>query len=66
LIAFLFEQLATYDVDFSDVRGQESAKQAMTILKVGRATTWNGGFHLDFSAQKDRITLSLVIQSNAT
>lgn len=32
----LFEQFSTYDVDFGDVRGQESAKRAMTLAAAGR------------------------------
>lgn len=32
----LFEQFSVYDVDFGDVRGQESAKRAMTLAAAGR------------------------------
>tara|TARA_R110002049_G_scaffold2750_10_gene22481 strand:+ start:152516 stop:154057 length:1542 start_codon:yes stop_codon:yes gene_type:complete len=32
----LFEQYSSYDVDFGDVRGQESAKRAMTLAAAGR------------------------------
>ncbi|TWU51034.1 Competence protein ComM [Rubripirellula tenax] len=32
----LFEQFSTYDVDFGDVRGQETAKRAMTLAAAGR------------------------------
>jgi magnesium chelatase family protein len=31
----LFEQFSNYDVDFGDVRGQESAKRAMTLAAAG-------------------------------
>ncbi len=31
----LFEQFSVYDVDFGDVRGQESAKRAMTLAAAG-------------------------------
>ena len=31
----LFEQFSEYDVDFGDVRGQESAKRAMTLAAAG-------------------------------
>lgn len=32
----LFEQYSVYDVDFGDVRGQESTKRAMTLAAAGR------------------------------
>ena len=32
----LFEKFSSYDVDFGDVRGQESAKRAMTLAAAGR------------------------------
>ncbi|MFK8114905.1 MAG: YifB family Mg chelatase-like AAA ATPase [Rubripirellula sp.] len=32
----LFEEFSVYDVDFGDVRGQESAKRAMTLAAAGR------------------------------
>ena len=32
----LFEQYSTYDVNFGDVRGQESGKRAMTLAAAGR------------------------------
>lgn len=32
----LFEQFSSYDLDFGDVRGQESAKRAMTLAAAGR------------------------------
>jgi magnesium chelatase family protein len=32
----LFEQFSIYDVDFGDVRGQESAKRAMALAAAGR------------------------------
>ncbi len=32
----LFEQFSVYDIDFGDVRGQESAKRAMTLAAAGR------------------------------
>lgn len=32
----LFEKFSAYDVDFGDVRGQESAKRAMTLAAAGR------------------------------
>ncbi|MEM6979548.1 MAG: YifB family Mg chelatase-like AAA ATPase [Planctomycetota bacterium] len=32
----LFEQFSVYDVDFADVRGQETAKRAMTLAAAGR------------------------------
>ena len=31
----LFEEFSTYEVDFGDVRGQESAKRAMTLAAAG-------------------------------
>ena len=31
----LFRELATYDFDFSDVRGQEMANRAMTVAGGG-------------------------------
>ena len=31
----LFQQFSSYDVDFGDVRGQESAKRAMTLAAAG-------------------------------
>ena len=32
----LFERFSTYEIDFGDVRGQESAKRAMTLAAAGR------------------------------
>lgn len=32
----LFEEFSVYDVDFGDVRGQESGKRAMTLAAAGR------------------------------
>jgi magnesium chelatase family protein len=32
----LFEEFSAYDVDFGDVRGQESAKRAVTLAAAGR------------------------------
>lgn len=32
----LFQQFSSYDIDFGDVRGQESAKRAMTLAAAGR------------------------------
>lgn len=32
----LFEEFSVYDIDFADVRGQESAKRSMTLAAAGR------------------------------
>ncbi len=41
----LFERFSSHDIEFGDVRGQESAKRAMTLAAEWDATTFKGTRH---------------------